>query len=463
MSGVWILLATMGCLAVLLLLAFLIRRTSEIPALKLGIEGVERAIREEMRGNRAETQAQVKVLREETLGQARVLREEVGNSLTNATNSLVRSLQAITEAQSQQLKGHADQLGKLTESLQGRFDHLRGSIEERLKSLQDENAAKLERIRLTVDEKLQNTLEARLGESFKQVSERLEQVHRGLGEMQALATGVGDLKRVLGNVKARGVFGEIQLERLLEDVLPPELYDRNVATGGSLERVEFALRLPGRGDDPSRPVWVPIDAKFPQEDYQRLIDAQARGDAEAAETAGRQLEQRIKAHARDISTKYLNPPQTTDFGIMFLPTEGLFAEAVRRAGLTEFVQGEHRITITGPTTLWALLNSLQMGFRTLAIQRRSSEVWGLLGAVKSEFGAFGELLANVKKKLDSASNEIERAARKSSTITRRLREVEALPSEPADVPRPALPSGEAEPAEAVLFQIGPPVPLLDPQ
>jgi DNA recombination protein RmuC len=312
-----------------------------------------------------------------------------------------------------------------------RVQELRESVETRLRELQADNAGKLEQMRQTVDEKLQATLEQRLDASFKQVSERLEQVHRGLGEMQNLAAGVGDLNRMLTGVKTRGIWGEIQLGSLLEQVLTAQQYERNVATRrGSNERVEFAIRLPGRDGDGGT-VWLPIDAKFPREDYERLLDAQERADAEAAEEAARQLEARIKLEARAIRDKYLDPPHTTDFALMFLPTEGLYAEVLRRAGLGELLQREYRITIAGPTTLTAILNSLQMGFRTLAIEKRSSEVWSLLGAVKTEFGKFGEVLAKTKKKLEEATNTIGSAEVRTRQIERKLRGVEALPSEAA--------------------------------
>jgi DNA recombination protein RmuC len=289
----------------------------------------------------------------------------------------------------------------------------------------------LEQIRATVDEKLQGTLEKRLGESFKQVSERLEQVYKGLGEMQALATGVGDLKKVLTNVKTRGIWGEVQLGVMLEQVLTPEQYALNVAMKECDERVEFAVKLPGRGEDEREGVWLPIDAKFPLEDYQRLMEAQENGDTEGAETAARRLESRIKQGAGEICKKYLNPPKATDFGILFLPTESLFAEVMRRAGLGESVQRECRVMIAGPTTLWSLLNSLQMGFRTLAIQKRSSEVWHLLAAVKTEWARYGEILDKVQRKLHEASSTVEKAQMRTRAIGRTLKDVEALPSQAA--------------------------------
>jgi DNA recombination protein RmuC len=319
------------------------------------------------------------------------------------------------------------QLAALTEAQAQRLLELRGGVETRLRELQSDNTAKLEEMRRTVDEKLHATLEQRLGESFKLVSERLEQVHRGLGEMQTLAAGVGDLNRMLTGVKTRGIWGEVQLGNLLEQLLTPQQYERNVATRrGSSERVEYAIRLPGRDSDGGI-VWLPIDAKFPREDYERLLDAQERADAAAVEEAGRQLEIRIKREARDIRDKYLDPPNTTDFAILFLPTEGLYAEVLRRSGLGELLQRECRVTIAGPTTLTALLNSLQMGFRTLAIEKRSSEVWTVLGAVKTEFGKFGDVLAKTRKKLEEATNTIGSAETRTRAIERKLRGVEALP------------------------------------
>jgi len=300
-------------------------------------------------------------------------------------------------------------------------------LADSLAQLQAENSRKLDEMRTTVDEKLQGTLEKRLGESFKQVGERLEAVHRGLGEMQQLATGVGDLKRVLTNVKSRGTWGEIQLGALLEHVLAPDQYGHNVAPRpGSAERVEYAVRLPGL-DDASGPVWLPIDAKFPQEDYQRLVEAQERGDPAAAEEAGKALETRIKQEARRIRDKYVHPPDTTDFAVLFLPTEGLYAETLRRPGLAEWLQRECRVTPAGPTTLSALLNSLQMGFRTLAIQKRSGEVWKLLGAVRTQFGQFHGLLEKVEKKLEEASKTVGDARGKTRHIEKRLGRVDQLP------------------------------------
>ena len=318
------------------------------------------------------------------------------------------------------------QLERLTKANEDKLAEMRVTLEAKLKELQTGNEAKLEQMRLTVDEKLHKTLETRLGESFKLVSERLEAVHKGLGDMQTLAADVGNLQKVLTNVKARGTWGEVQLENLLEQMLTADQYAKNVATKpGSNERVEFAIRLPGRsGDD--QPVWLPIDAKFPREDYERLLEAEDRADPVAAETAAKQLEIRIRDEAKKIHEKYIAPPHTTDFGLLFLPIEGLYAEVLRRPGLTDRLQREYRVTVAGPTTLAALLNSLQMGFRTLAIEKRSSEVWQVLGAVKTEFGKFGELLARTKKQLDTVSSTLGDAESKTRTIERKLRNVEQL-------------------------------------
>lgn len=341
-----------------------------------------------------------------------------------------RAERAVREeiARSREEHGRAGHL--LREEVGGTLERLRQAVEGKLEQIRAENAEKLEQVRQTVDEKLQGVLEQRLGESFRLVSERLELVHRGLGEMQALASGVGDLKKVLANVKVRGTWGEVQLGKLLEQVLAPEQYAANVVTNEfNGARVEFAIRLPGHD---LGPVWLPIDAKFPLEDYQRLVDAHEAGDLAGVEAAGRQLEARVRGCARDICQKYLNPPQTTDFALMFLPTEGLYAEVVRRAGLVEAIQRECRVVVAGPITLWAILNSLQMGFRTLAIQQRSSEAWEVLGAVKTEFGKFGEVLAKVRKKLHAVSREMDQAGVRTRAIQRKLREVEELPAPEAE-------------------------------
>jgi DNA recombination protein RmuC len=327
--------------------------------------------------------------------------------------------------QKDQLDSFAKQLMAMTHLHDEKFEVLRSSMDERLRELRVENSRKLEQMRAVVDEKLQSTLERRLGESFRQVSERLEQVYRGLGEMRSLADGVGDLKKVLTNVKTRGTWGEVRLAAILEQLLTPEQYDTNVATKkNSAERVEFAVRLPGRSEDASRIVWLPIDAKFPQEDYQRLMDAREAADKESAEKSVKNLEVCIKAEARFIRDKYVDPPRTTDFAVMFLPVEGLYAEVLRRPGLCDVLQREFRVMVAGPTTLAALLNSLQMGFRTLAIEKRSSEVWRLLGTVKTEFGRFGDALAKTRKKLQEAGNTIDQAEVRTRVIARKLRNVQ---------------------------------------
>ncbi|HYA03364.1 MAG TPA: DNA recombination protein RmuC [Syntrophobacteria bacterium] len=362
---------------------------------------------------------------------AQKAREELISSLKAVNDSVLRGMTGMVEAQQKQMESFSGQLTRLTESNEQKLEGLKTAVEEKLKAMQEDNARQLDQMRATVDEKLQGTLEKRLGESFKQVSERLEQVYKGLGEMPALATGVGDLKKVLTNVKTRGIWGEVQLGAMLEQLLTAEQYAANVAMKDGGERVEFAVKLPGRSEDGDEVVWLPIDAKFPVEDYQRLVDAQEKSDVEAAEDAAKQLENRIRRCAWDICTKYLNPPRTTDFGILFLPTEGLFAEVIRRTGLGESVQRECRVVIAGPTTLWSLLNSLQIGFRTLAIQKRSSEVWNLLAAVKTEWTRYGEVLDKVHKKLHEASTSIEKARTRTRAIGRKLREVEELPVEAA--------------------------------
>ena len=320
-------------------------------------------------------------------------------------------------------------LNTVAENIEKRMDGLRAGVEQKLKDIQDDNTKKIDQMRHTVDEKLQGTLERRLGESFKLVSDRLELVHKGLGEMQTLASGVGDLKKVLTNVKTRGTWGEVQLGNLLEQILTSDQYEQNVATKpGGGERVEYAIRLPGRSGEHDAPVWLPIDSKCPQEDYLRLVEAAERGDAEGVKESGKQLEVRIKACGKDISQRYLSPPNTTDFGILFVPTEGLFAEILRSPGLTEYLQRECRVMVAGPTTLAALLNSLQMGFRTLAIEKRSSEVWHVLSAVKTEFGKFGAVFEKVKKKLGEAANTIDEASVRTRAMERKLRTVDELPA-----------------------------------
>jgi len=384
--------------------------------------------------------------REEAQGAAKAQREELNAALQNLGESNLKSIAEIGAMLKGQLETVSTQTGKLTESNELRLESLRSVVDLRLQQLQEDNSRQIEKMRATVDEKLQGTLEKRLGESFKLVSDRLEQVHHGLGTMQQLASDVGGLQRVLTNVKARGGWGEVQLGALLGEVLAPEQFSRNVRTReGSGENVEFAVRLPG--SENGVPVWLPIDAKFPVEDYHRLIAAQESADPVATEQAMKNLEAQLRKSAKEICTKYINPPQTTNFALMFLPTEGLYAEAIRRLGLVEQVQRECKVIFAGPTTLAALLNSLQMGFRTLAIQKSSSEVWSLLATVRSEFGKFGRLLEGVKKKLEQASNQIDDVVRKSRTIEKRLNRVEELPSHPEPLLPDLLPGEEIEEAE----------------
>jgi len=389
---------------------------AQFAILERNIDRLERGFKDEFGKNRSEFSFSSKALR-----------EEVSNSLKGFTDSIGKQMLGNSQLQVSQNELLVKQLQALTTSNEERMDKMREGIEGQLKAIQEDNSKKLEEMRKTVDEKLHETLEKRLGESFKLVSDRLEQVHKGLGEMQTLASGVGDLKRVLTNVKTRGTWGEIQLGNLLEQVLTSDQYAQNVATiPGSNERVECAIKLPGR-DKEGTIVWLPIDAKFPQEDYQRLLEAQEQANAVLVEEAGKALENRVKGEAKDIAAKYISVPYTTEFGILFLPTEGLYAEVLRRPGLFDVLLQEYKVIISGPTTLAALLSSLQMGFRTLAIERRSSEVWSLLGAVKTEFGKFGDLLDKTGKKLQEAGNTIDNASRRSRAIEKKLKDVQELP------------------------------------
>ena len=356
-------------------------------------------------------------------------RQELAQSLFAALNHVSEgtrdSLRTQTEAVSSLREVLDRQLTQMTQTSDQRFEALRAAVEARLAAIQHDNNARLEQMRETVEEKLQTTLERRLGESFKIVSENLQQVHIAMGEMRKLAGEVGSLQTLMSNVKNRGGWGEFQLAAILEQFLSPEQYAKNVQPRGNGETVEFAIKLPGRDLDGSH-VWLPIDAKFPKEDYEKLLAAIDRQDAEQIRISTGQLELRIKANARDISHKYLGPPQTTDFAIMFLPTEGLYAEVLRVPGLADAIQREHRVIVTGPTTLVALLNSLQVGFRTLAIEKRSSEVWKILSAVKAQFSTFGEVLAKVQRKLQQATNDIETVGTKARSMQRKLREVESV-------------------------------------
>ncbi len=356
------------------------------------------------------TRDEFRIAREESAKASRELREEVSTGQRTAIETLTKTISEIGKAQTENL------------------ERVRSTIETQLKNIRESNEKKLDQMRQTVDEKLQSTLEKRLGESFKLVSERLELVHKGLGEMQNLAIGVGDLKKVLTNVKVRGTWGEAQLGNILEQFLSPEQYEKNVATkkGGS-ERVEYAIKLPGKDKEIEEPVYLAIDSKFPQEDYQKLLEAQEQANREQVEEHSKALEIRIKAEARDIRDKYINPPITTDFAIMFLPTESLFAEFLRRPGVAEYIQRQYRVIVTGPTTCAALLNSLQIGFRTLAVEKRSAEIWKILGAVRTEFGKFGDVLAKVKKQLSTATNTLDQTEVRTRQMERKLRDVEQLP------------------------------------
>ncbi|MES2247662.1 MAG: DNA recombination protein RmuC [Pseudomonadota bacterium] len=398
-------------------------------------------------------------LRHEIGEGSRGARQETAQAFATFQQSLTQQGAEATRTQNAQLDAFALQLASLQKTLadtlntqlQGlsesnarRLSEVRTTMETQLAQLQQSNTAKLDEMRKTVDEKLQSTLEARLGESFKQVADRLEQVHKGLGEMQTLAVGVGSLQRVLTNVKTRGVFGEVQLEALLEQVLTPEQYARQVETKPrSGQRVDFAIRFPGRGDD-GAPVWLPIDAKFPRDDYERLIDAHERADAAGAEAAAKALETRIRVEAKSIADNYLAAPHTTDFAILFLPVESLYAEVLRRPGLMDAIQRQHRVTLAGPTTLLAMLNSLHMGFRTLALEQQASEVWKVLGAVKTEFERYGKWVERIKDQVGKASDTIDEAATRAKQMQRALRKVEALPEEQSQVLLPPVADTDSE-------------------
>ncbi len=396
-------------------------------------------------------------LRREVAESSRSARQELAHSLASFQESLVKQGAEATRTQNAQIdafgqqlalmqKGLGDtlaqQLQALSESNARRIAEVRGTLESQLALLQQTNAAKLDDMRRTVDEKLQSTLETRLSESFKQVAERLEQVHHGLGQMQSLAQGVGDLQRVLTNVKTRGMFGEVQLEALLEQVLTPEQYGKQVETRpGSRQRVDFAVRFPGRQED-GQPVWLPIDAKFPREDYERLLDAHDRADATGVDNASRALETRIRTEAKSIGEAYLCPPHTTDFAILFLPVESLYAEVLRRPGLMDVLQREYRVTLAGPTTLLAMLNSLHMGFRTLALEQQASEVWKVLGAVKTEFERYGDWVARIRDQVQKAADTLDKADTRTRQMRRALKGVEALPEAQAQALLPAADDGE---------------------
>jgi DNA recombination protein RmuC len=386
--------------------------------------------------DRAETarllREELRASREEASAAAGELRREVSGTHKASTETLVKTIAQIGESQTTKFQAFTVQLKTLTESNQGGLKHLQETVDGRLQELRSSNERKLDQMREVVDEKLQSTLEKRLGESFKLVGDRLEAVQKGLGEMRSLASGVGDLKKVLTNVKTRGTWGEVQLGALLDQILTPEQFDRNVKTKhGSREIVEFAIRLPGPSEDPNQCVWLPIDSKFPQEDYLRLVEASEDGDAAGVVQAQQALIRSVQDSAKDVGSKYLDPPQTTDFAILFLPTEGLYSEVLRHPGLVERLQREHRIVVAGPTTLAAVLNSLRIGFRTLAIEQRSSEVWKVLGAVKHEFGKFGDVLEKVKRQLDTAGRTIDETGQRTRAMERKLRNVEELPADTA--------------------------------
>ena len=448
----WLVPGLLG-LILLLLLWLLLRR---------GDERLERGLRAEVqdsaRGTRQELAGTLSLFQQALLAQSgdvartqneqidsfrtqlAAMQQQVSDALQGATHTLAQQSQSARDAQDAALKRLSDSLGEQLRALSE-------ANERRLSALQEGNEKKLDQMRATVDEKLHATLEQRLGESFKQVADRLEQVHKGLGEMQTLARDVGSLNRVLTNVKTRGIFGEVQLAGLLEQVFTPEQYATNVATvPGSGERVEFAIRLPGQRDD-GQPLWLPIDAKFPREDYERLLEAQERADVPAMELAAKAIDTRLRLEARTIRDKYIAPPHTTDFAILFVPTEGLYAEALRRPGLVQAMQRDHKVMLAGPTTLLATLTSLQMGFRTLALEKRSAEVWEVLGAVKTEFGKFGDVLARTRKKLEEATNTIDQAQTRTNVMTRRLKSVEALPEARALQLLPGTPDDD-EAAEA---------------
>ena len=434
------------------LLGFLLVRKAPVDesassALQAGIERLEREIRREVSES------------------SRGLRQELGQTMTQFQESLVRQGAESTRTQSDRIDAFGQQLAQMQKNLadtlatqlQGlseanarRLSEVRATLEAQLGQLQQNNAAKLDEMRQTVDEKLQSTLEARFTESFKQVAERLEQVHQGLGQMQSLAQGVGDLQRVLTNVKTRGIFGEVQLEALLEQVLTPEQYGKQVETRpGSRQRIDFAVRFPGRSSD-GQPVWLPIDAKFPREDYERLLEAHDRADAVGVETASRALEARIRQEAKSICESYLCPPNTTDFAVLFLPVESLYAEVLRRPGLMDLLQREYRVTLAGPTTLLAMLNSLHMGFRTLALEQQASEVWKVLGAVKTEFERYGDWVTRIKEQVQKAADTVDKAETRTRQMRRALKVVEALPEGQAQalIPAAAEDSREGDDADA---------------
>ena len=445
-----VLVALLVCGALQLLVLVLLWRKPDtsaasadklLQALDANRQDIARELRQEVqdasRAGRQEASANMATF-QQTLVQHSAEATRTQNARLDAFGTQLAAMQkGLADTLSSQLgslsEANARRLAELNETSATRLREMRSTLETQLAQLQTSNTTKLEEMRVTVDEKLQSTLQARLGESFKQVADRLEQVHKGLGEMQTLAQGVGDLKHLLTNVKTRGIFGEAQLAALLEQVFVPDQYAAQIATRpGSKNLVDFAIKLPGKAAD-GAPLWLPIDAKFPNEDYARLLDAQGRADPVDADAAAKALEQRIRLEAKSITDKYVEPPHTTDFAILFLPTEGLYAEVLRRPGLMEALQRDYRVTLAGPTTLLAMLSSLQMGFRTLALEKRSSEVWQVLGAVKTEFGKFGDVLAKVKSQTQTVLNTLDSADTRSRAMQRALKTVQALPDEASQV------------------------------
>jgi len=427
----WLLISVLALLGILtILVVLIILRKGKDPfvdliprldAIEKNQSRIEIAVKDEISQNRQESGKRAKGDRDELAGTLKIFNE-----------NLVRQMADNSKHQKGQLDTFSKQLTDLTKTNENRMTHMTDTLEKKLKDLQEDNAKKLNEMRQTVDEKLQTTLEKRLGESFKEVSDRLKAVHEGLGEMKTLASGVGDLKSLLTNVKSRGTWGEKQLEAILEEYLTPGQYEKNVAIKTrSNERVEFAIKLPGRKDSGEEPVYLPIDSKFPQEDYQRLQDAQSQADPIKAEEAGKALEMRLKQEARTIRDKYISPPRSTDFGILFLPTESLYAEVLRRPGLTDSIQRDYRVIVSGPTTFMALLTALQMGFRTLVVEKKSAEIWKLLGAIKMDFGRFGEVLSKTHEKIMQAGDQIEKATKRTDQIRKKLDKVEDLPAEEA--------------------------------
>ncbi|MDD5508847.1 MAG: DNA recombination protein RmuC [Bacteroidales bacterium] len=430
-----ILLIIAICLLVILILIVLFKKPPKKDDLKMDLlqlstdlTRLDPLMREEFTRNREESQKTFRETREELGTSFSQNRTELSGSLKSFEEKFATNVKDFNDLQRMKFDDLVKKQEQIRVETEGKLEKIRETMERTLDKLQQENAKKLEEMRATVDEKLQSTLEKRLTESFNQVSERLQQVHEGLGEMKNLASGVGDLKKVLSNVKTRGILGEIQLGNILENILSPEQYDRNVVTRrGSRENVEYAIKLPGK-DEAGEVVYLPIDSKFPIETYHHLLDAYDTGNMDTIKNASRSIETEIKRCARDIRNKYLNPPGTTDFGILFLPVEGLYAEVVRQTSLIETLQRDYKIIITGPTTLAALLNSLQMGFRTLAIQKRTSEVWKVLGAIKTEFGKFGETLKKAQEKINKASEDIDTlVGARTRKIQSKLRTIQELP------------------------------------